>query len=95
MKRIIIILMMLLSIYCSSDSCIAEKDLSQCSKHTMEPELNFLSCFKYMSPDNQASCGSFFTDPEAQKTYIKYLVGYKKNKHQENHYLKSKKRILL
>ena len=78
MKRIIIISMMLLSIYCSSDSCIAEKDLSQCSKHTMEPELNFLSCFKYMSPDNQASCGSFFTDPEAQKTYIKYLVGYQK-----------------
>ena len=65
---------MLLSIYCSSDSCIAEKDLSQCSKHTMEPELNYLSCFKYML----GHCTGFFKNSEAQKTYIKYVSGKQK-----------------
>lgn len=80
MKRIIIIPMMLLSIYCTYHSCIYEKDLSQCSKHTMEPELNFLSCFKYMFDfgGNPSGCGVLLKNSEAQKTYIKYTSGSQK-----------------
>ena len=80
MKKIIILQMMIISIYCTFRSCYAEKDTSQCSKHTMEPELNYFSCFKYMLGLNYSTCMTFFTNSEAQKTFNKYYSGDQKER---------------
>lgn len=70
--------MMLLSIYCTLRSCEDEVDSSQCSNHTIEPEFNYLSCFKVMYGPNDFGCQGFFTNSETQKTYIKYRSGTQK-----------------
>ena len=71
---------MLLSIYCTYRSCLDEKDSSQCSKHTMEPEFygNDFSCFKFEDSFNFTYCSGFFTNSEMQKTFIKYWSGIQK-----------------
>lgn len=80
MKRIIIIQIMLLSIYCTYKSCIDEKDLSQCSKHTLEPEIfgNDFSCFKFVRFLNITGCDVFLTNSDSQKAFVKYLSGIQK-----------------
>ena len=77
MKRIIIITMMFLSTYCSLSSCQVETDRSQCTKHTMEAEYNYLSCFKYKDgTDDQ--CTPYFSDHGTQKIFTKFHRGYQK-----------------
>lgn len=78
MKRIIIIPMMFLQIYCTVMSCAQETDQSQCQKHTMESEYNYLSCFKIENNIDDNQCTPFFTDKTLQKAYINYMSGYEK-----------------
>ena len=78
MKRIIIISMMFLSIYCTAESCLNEADPSQCQKHTLEQQLKYYSCFKYENedfPDIEQKCTLYYTNEELQKLYYKYQVG--------------------
>lgn len=78
MKRIIIISMMFLSIYCTAESCLNETDPSQCQKHTLEQQLKYYSCFKYENedfPDIEQKCTLYYTNEELQKLYYKYQVG--------------------
>ena len=78
MKRIIIISMMFLSIYCTAESCLNETDPSQCQKHTLEQKLKYYSCFKYENedfPDIEQKCTLYYTNEELQKLYYKYQVG--------------------
>ena len=78
MKRIIIISMMFLSIYCTAESCLNETDPSQCQKHTLEQEFKYYSCSKYENeefPDFEQKCTLYFTNEELQKLYYKYQVG--------------------
>lgn len=80
MKRIIIISMMFLSIYCSLESCLQEKDPSQCQKHSIESSNEILfSCFKYESYYlSNISCLHYVADEKLQKTYYKYDLGLTK-----------------
>lgn len=80
MKRIIIISMMFLSIYCTLESCLKEEDPSQCRKHSIEPPRgNYFSCFKYESYfGNDMPCIDYLADEKLQKIYYKYDVGYTK-----------------
>ncbi len=78
MKRIIIISMMFLSIYCTADSCLNETDPSQCQKHTIEQKFKYYSCFKFENedfPDFEEKCTLYYTNEELQKLYYKYQVG--------------------
>ena len=78
MKRIIIISMMFLSIYCTAESCINETDPSQCQKHTLEQKFKYYSCSKYENedfPDIKQKCTLYFTNEELQKLHYKYQVG--------------------
>ena len=69
--------MMFLSTYCSLSSCQDETDRSQCTKHTMEAEYNYLSCFKYKDgTDDQ--CTPYFSDHGTQKIFTKFHRGYQK-----------------
>lgn len=79
MKRIIIVQMMFLSIYCSLWSCAKETSQSQCQTHTMEPQYNYLSCFK-LEPVfvDDGPCMPFFIDAEGQKAYFHFLLGFQK-----------------
>ena len=77
MKRIIIITMMFLSTYCSLESCIDETDISQCTRHTMEAEFNYLSCFKFKDNTN-SQCAPNFIDHGSQKVFAKFLTGSEK-----------------
>lgn len=69
---------MFLSIYCSVMSCAEETDQSQCQKHTMESEYNYLSCFKIEASGDFNKCTPFFTSYGPQKAYNKFLSGYQK-----------------
>ena len=78
MKRIIIISMMFLSIYCTVESCLNETDPSQCQKHTIEQKFKYYSCFKFENedfPDFEEKCTLYYTNEELQKLYYKYQVG--------------------
>lgn len=78
MKRIIIISMMFLSIYCTAYSCLSETDPSQCQKHSLEQKFKYYSCSKYEDddfPEKKEKCTLYFTNEELQKLDYKYQVG--------------------
>ena len=80
MKKIVIFIFSIILCYiiCSLQSCIQEKDQSQCQKHTIEQQYNFFSCFKYENEDEDNVCVPFYNTEKTQKTYRKYLRGYQK-----------------
>jgi hypothetical protein len=78
MKKLIITSMMILTIYCTVESCRKETDQSKCQSHTMESGFNFLSCYKYEVDGNPHKCWPLFTSDELQKTYVKYARGINK-----------------
>ena len=53
--------MMFLQIYCTVMSCARETDQSQCQKHTMESEYNYLSCFKIENDIDDNQCTSMYS----------------------------------
>ena len=78
MKRIIIISMMFLSIYCTVESCLNETDPSQYAKNIQWNQYQNYSCFKYVNedlPNLEQKCSIYFTDEKIQKIYYKFQVG--------------------
>ena len=66
---------MLFSILCQPfESCLEEKDSSQCKKHTFESKYSFLSCFKF-KVDEGILCAPFFNTEKNQKSYRKFMKG--------------------
>jgi hypothetical protein len=76
MKRLFILAMIIFSINCTLDSCLDEKDQSQCAKHSLEAKYNYCSCFKIENPSNENQCMPFFANKESQKVYYKHTIGY-------------------
>lgn len=76
MKKIILTLILIYYIYCTMDSCINEKDHSNCSNHTIE--LKDFSCYKlnyFKIVDFGKMCIPFPDNYETQKTYLNLAIG--------------------
>ena len=72
MKRIFILLVILVYIYCSLESCEEEKDPSQCQKHSIE--LSDISCYLFEERNNKY-CNIYADNTNLQKTLKKYTIG--------------------
>lgn len=93
MKRFILLLLIITTIYCSFDSCINESDYSKCFSHTID-ELTDFSCHLYsidwtVSEDNgnQNYCSIYPDSAENQKIMWKIEQGNTKETMSNNHIL--------
>ena len=89
MKKIILALILINEILCSSESCVNEKTQSNCKTHDIT-EYNDFSCFKvknsYTIENNdeededveEEGCFPFPNDANSQKSYINLSIGITK-----------------
>ena len=91
MKRIFIVIMMLINIYCSIESCDDEENPSQCQSHSIE--ISGLSCYT-IEENNRKYCSPYYDKKNIQKIMQKYTIGETKELFSyREHYLDEGKKI--
>jgi len=68
MKRLIVLLTLIYSIFCSFDSCVNCNDESQC--YNIDIEFNGFSCYKYKSEYASNKCLPSPDDKKEQETFF-------------------------
>lgn len=71
-KRIFIVIMLLISTYCSIESCSDEENPSQCQTHSIE--ISDLSCYT-IEENNEKYCSPFYDKHNVQKLMNKFTIG--------------------
>ena len=72
MKRIFILIMMLINIYCSIESCEDEENPSQCQSHSIE--ISDMSCYA-VEENNKKHCSPYYDKHNVQKLMKKFTIG--------------------
>ena len=91
MKRISIVIMMLIKILCSIESCGDEKNPSQCQSHSIE--ITGVSCYTF-EENNRKYCSPYYDKQNTQKLMKKFSTGEMKEVFSYmEHYLEEGKKI--
>ena len=73
MKRILIVIMILAYIYCTSESCMEEENTSKCQTHFIE--ISDMSCYLF-EENNEKYCSIYPDNKNLQKLLKKYDIGF-------------------
>lgn len=76
MKKLIILLTLIYTIFCSYDSCLSCNDESQC--HNIKIEFNGFSCFKYESEFRSNECAPCPDNKNEQEAFFNMDLNYLK-----------------